>query len=274
MEYEFLFLSCFVLSVTFAGFAQSFLGFGYAIVALSILQFFIDIQTANLVVSIGIVFPLLYMAWGIRGELEWEILRPALGGAAIGLPVGVSLFFYLDPLWLMRGTGATILVIACYGLISQRHDAERKTSSVWGVVAGLASGFLAGSVSIGGPPITAYAVSQPWSARKYRAFLFSFALSVYLFKIMIMIAIGAVSANLFTKEILFLSALAIPFGTFGAWLGIQMAKRVDSQRFKKIVLLSLASVSILILMRDSKQTVNNSTAPQTTLSPLKQSSQP
>ena len=256
MEYGILFLSCLMLSITIAGFAQSFLGFGYAIVALSILPFFIEIELAILIVSVSVVFPLVYMAWGNLGELDWKVLGLALSTAAVGMPIGLYVFVHLDPLWLMRGTGITIFLIASHGLLSRHHhNEERKTSYLWGMIAGFASGFLTGSVSIGGPPITAYAVSQPWSANKYRAFLFSFALIVCSYKVL-----GLFRANLLTQETISLSAIAIPFGLLGAWLGLQTAKRVDSQRFRKIVLVSLLFVSIGILLRKPK----DKTEPQLT----------
>ncbi len=249
MEHSFWFFCCLMLSITVAGFAQSCLGFGYAIIALAIITFFIDTKMAILIVSLSVVFPLVYMAWGNLRDLDWRLLGLVLAFAAIGMPLGVYVFESLDPLWLMRGTGITILFIACHGLMSRHHqDAERETSYFWGAVAGFASGFLNGSVSIGGPPITTFAVSQPWSPNKYRAFLFCFALIVCFSK-----AVVILSRGLLDHQTILISVYTIPFGLFGAWLGIQTAKRIDSQRFRKIVLISLVFVSIGILIRKAEK---------------------
>ena len=57
-----------------SGFVQSSMGFGYAVVALAILPFFVDVRLANIVVSLSILVPLTSAVWTYRRGLDWRVL--------------------------------------------------------------------------------------------------------------------------------------------------------------------------------------------------------
>ena len=75
-----------------SGFVHSAIGFGFGIVAISLMPFVIDARSAHVVISASSVPMLIMAAWVYREGIDWASLKQALFGAAIFLPVGLALF--------------------------------------------------------------------------------------------------------------------------------------------------------------------------------------
>ncbi|MFV1966665.1 MAG: sulfite exporter TauE/SafE family protein [Pirellulaceae bacterium] len=240
-----LFLSLvFVVVFTTSGFVQSTMGFGYAMVALAVLPYFMDIRLGNLIVSLSMLVPMLYTTLTYRRQIQPLPLVSSLAGAAIGLPIGLIAFAFVDPNWLVRGTGVVILLTVLDGVHrGRRRTALRTPSKAWSLSAGLASGFLSGSVGIGGPPVAAYASRQPWSPGEFKAFVLSFSLAVVTLRV-----IGLFVTGFLSRDVLLFSAAAVPFGYLGAWLGAVASKRINARRFRQLTftLLAFSSVGMII----------------------------
>jgi uncharacterized membrane protein YfcA len=119
-----------------AGFVHSAIGFGFGIVAISLMPFVIDARSAHIVISLSSVPMLMMAAWAYREGIEWAALKQALLGAAIFLPPGLFLFELVSLDWLVRGTGLAIL---CMVLLSSRNrnsqvDVESSKTSVSSLV--------------------------------------------------------------------------------------------------------------------------------------------
>ncbi len=231
------------LAITGSGFVQSSLGFGYAIVALGILPYFFDIRQANVIVSLTILVPLVFSTWAYRRGLEWPTLLWCLGGAAIGLPMGLFVFSTIDSRWLVRGTGFAILLLALDGLfLSSRNSSGKAPSFLWTTFAGAASGLLAGAVGVGGPPVVAYASRHPWSPNQIKAFLLSFSLMLSLLRVF-----GLAMTGWIDEKGIFYSAIALPFGLIGGYLGTRFSRKIDALQFRRITMAVLLLLSIGML---------------------------
>ena len=261
----------FALIITGSGFVQSSMGFGYAVVALALLPYFIDVRTANLIVSISGLVPLAFGLWAYRLGLDWRGLGHCLAGAAIGLPIGLLVFVYVEADWLMQGTGIVILLTALHDLFTwSRRHAATSISQAWSTVAGTVSGFLAGAVGIGGPPIAAYAVRQSWSPEQSKAFVISFMMTLSLLK-----AFSLVAAGLIGNKVWMLAAVAVPFGYVGSRLGIVASRKINVDCFRRRTLVMLVLVSFGMIVRgnpselqkivhiDRHQTTQNENIPST-----------
>jgi uncharacterized membrane protein YfcA len=233
------------MAVAIAAFVQNAMGFGYALTALAILPFWLDIRDASVVVSLSALIPLALGALAFRGAVDWRALRGALVAMAICVPAGVFLFANLPSDWLVRGTGAVILLIVLDGLLLRRARTIHTVSRWWSAVAGAVSGFLAGFTGIGGPPLIAYAVRQPWSPTQFKGYV----VPLLLFQALIR-AGGLVSADLVGWNALLYSALAIPFAYAGGHLGTIASREIDADRFRQIALIMLAVIAVGMITRD------------------------
>jgi uncharacterized membrane protein YfcA len=87
------------LGATFAGALVAGLsGFAFGLIAASLWLYVLSpLQTATLIIVFGLIVQG-YSVWKLRHALDWTALWPFLVGAAIGVPVGVSILTWANPL--------------------------------------------------------------------------------------------------------------------------------------------------------------------------------
>lgn len=236
------------LVIVLSAFVQSTVGFGYAIVALSIFSYFLDFREANAIVALSILLPLVAAVWSYRGELKLTTLMICLGGAAAGMPFGLYFFTFIDEVWLIRITGVLIFLLSAEGLwSSQKVTQDGDASWQWASVAGVASGFLAGAVGMGGPPVATYASRQSWSPRQIKVFLLAFSLLVASLR-----AGGLSVTGWIDGSILFYSAVATPFAFLGGYIGLRISHNIDAKLFRRMTMGALMLMSIGMVFHQRK----------------------
>src|SRR3954467_10593861 len=109
-------LALFILATFLAAFGGGFSGFSVGIVVSGIwLHIITPIQTAALIAGYG----LLTQGYGIlklRQALNWRATRPLVLGTTIGIPLGVILLPYINPVHLRLGVGVLLVLYAIYSL--------------------------------------------------------------------------------------------------------------------------------------------------------------
>jgi uncharacterized membrane protein YfcA len=233
---------CGILCV--AGVVQGLLGFGYALVSLALLPWlFEDVRPANLVVSFATLAPLTALAWNLRAHLDWRAARDSLAGAALGLPIGLVAFNRLPPVLLAQMTGAILLVVAVDELRRRPvipHALNWSAPIGFGI--GAASGFLAGSVGMPGPPLVAYAGKQAWSPQRFKAFTTAFFTVVALAK-----AVAVLAGGFVDEWILGLALLGLPCTWIGQRFGVYAFRFVQPQLFRRLVFGVLLLLALFLL---------------------------
>ncbi len=230
---------------TLSGFVQSAMGFGYAIVALAILPLVLDIQTANILVSLSIILPLAVAVWAYRHGIDWTTMASCLAGASLGLALGLVVFSTVDGDWLTRATGIVILLLALDSLrMHGNREAQPRFSKGWSAVAGAVGGLLSGSIGIGGPPLAVYAARQMWSPVRFKAFLAGVSLLLSLLK-----GLGLAATGWIDQTVLVYSAAAVPFGLVGCQLGIVVSRNFNAHRFQRVTMGLLALLAIGMIVR-------------------------
>src|ERR1700680_5164820 len=99
---------------TFAGALVAGLsGFAFGLVVSSIwLYILTPLQTATLIIAFGLIVQG-YSVWKLRRALDWKKLWPFVAGAALGVPVGVTILTWANPAHARMGGGA---FLGLYGL--------------------------------------------------------------------------------------------------------------------------------------------------------------
>ena len=227
-----------------AGFLHSAIGFGFGIVSISLLPFVIDARSAHVVVSVSSVPMLMMAAWTYREGIEKKSLSQALLGAAIFLPLGLLLFESVSLDLLVRGTGLGVFVMVLLSLRRPRSSAASMSNGLACFLAGAMSGFLAGAVSIAGPPIAAFALKQGWSQATYKAFVTQCLLVMSIYKAGLLFFRSYVVGPV-VWQIVVASLLAIA----GVKLGAMASRNIPAMRFKYLVAMTLIVVSCLMMWR-------------------------
>ncbi|QEF98984.1 Sulfite exporter TauE/SafE [Stieleria maiorica] len=228
-----------------AGFVHSAIGFGFGMVAVTLLPLFVEVRQSHVVISTASVPVLMMAAWAYREGADWSALWRALVGAAIGMPLGLLAFEWVSPDWLIRGTGLAILVMVAISIRNRRRansETKSRPGSSW--IAGALGGFLAGAVTIAGPPVAAYALSQPWEQSRFKAFLNQFLCAVASYKVA-----GLAVRGFIDQETLVQSAALAPMAILGIQIGAMFSRRLSTRRFQTFVAIALVAVAIYFVVR-------------------------
>src|SRR5712671_4547532 len=92
------------LIATFSGaLVAGMSGFAFGLVAASIWLYILSpLQTATLIVAFGLIVQG-YSVWKLRHALDWRKLWPFVVGAAVGVPVGVTVLTWANPAYIRAG---------------------------------------------------------------------------------------------------------------------------------------------------------------------------
>ncbi len=152
-----------------AGFVQGLSGFGFGLVSMSIMPFFMGVkQAAVLSTTFSLLATVVTFARHAR-DYNWRQGAAFVIAVCIGVPLGVYFLEKGSEKLLIKSLGALMLAYALreFLLPSQKRIVPAK----WTIPLGLFSGAMSGAFNLGGVPSAAYAYAQPWTRGQVMAFL-------------------------------------------------------------------------------------------------------
>ncbi len=247
------------LIVMVSGFVQSSLGFGYAITALAVMPIVLEPRSSHIIISLS-GLPVLFMtACSYKSCVKRVEIRRTLLGALLFLPLGLLLFASLPQQLLSQVTGLAILLFVIFDQFKKEKKTETVSPCWLSYLAGGLSGFLAGAVSIGGPPVATYALGRGWNPATFKSFVSSCLLLIASLKIL-----GLFAGGFLLRDDLFHALWAIPFAIGGVLAGTAISQFIRPQLFRKLITIMLivaASNLILNGTQSSRQTVASKSQP-------------
>lgn len=153
------FLGCMIQSIT---------GFGYAIVAMSILPFFMPFKTAVATVAILALVMTIQLSIKLRKHVKIKILVIPLITSIIGRTLGVYIMVNIN-LYILRITLGILLILLSIWLFYFSRKVKIKASLASGSTAGLISGVVGGMCNISGPPLAIYYYAALENKKEYNA---------------------------------------------------------------------------------------------------------
>jgi uncharacterized protein len=235
-------LSLFLLA-TFAGALVAGLsGFAFGLVVSAIwLYILTPLQTASLIIAFGLIVQG-YSVWKLRRALDWRKLAPFVLGAALGVPVGVSILTWANPSHVRMGIGAFLVLYSLYAWFRPAIAPAKSGGAAADAGIGFLNGLLGGITGLAGILVTIWCQLRGWPKDVQRTVFQPVAVAIFLMSALWIGAKGAVTAD--TVK-LFLIGLPALFA--GTWLGLKLYGRIDEATFRKIVL-ALLLVSGLVLV--------------------------
>lgn len=232
----------FAVAALAGGFVSGFSGFAMGLVVSGVwLHILTPIQTATLIAGYG----LLTQGYGIfklRRTLNWRKAWPLALGTIIGIPIGVSILAYLNPIYLRFGVGVLLELYAIYGL-TRPAFAPMKVGIGSDLAIGVSNGLLGGLTGLGGVISTISCQWRGWPKEVQRA-----VFQPVLFIAFVVISISQAAAGSVTRDTLTLYVLGIPFMVAGLWAGFKLFGKIDDETFRKtvLVLLLFAGLSLIV----------------------------
>jgi uncharacterized membrane protein YfcA len=236
-------LSLFLLA-TFAGALIAGLsGFAFGLVASSIwLYILTPLQTATLIIGFGLIVQG-YAVWKLRRALDWRKLRPFLFGATLGVPVGVSILNWANPVYLRGGVGAFLVLYSLYALLRPTIAPLEAGGAAADAGVGFLNGVLGGITGLAGILVTIWCGLRGWPKDLQRTVFQPVAVAIFLMSALWIGAKGAI-----TPDTIKLFLVGLPALLAGTWLGLKLFGRLNEAGFRKVVLvLLLISGAVLMI---------------------------
>jgi uncharacterized membrane protein YfcA len=233
------------LIATFAGALVAGLsGFAFALVAASIwLYILTPLQTTTLIIAFGLIVQG-YMVWKLRQALDWRRLWPFIAGAAIGVPLGISILGWANPAYVRAGVGLFLVLYSLYALLRPSLPALTRGGAAADAAVGFANGVLGGITGIAGILVTIWCGLRGWPKDQQRAVFQPAAVAVFAMSGLWLGVKGAVSADTIRLFLFGLPALLT-----GTWLGMKLYGRLDEAAFRKVVLVLLLASGVALMLR-------------------------
>ncbi|MGI5892523.1 MAG: sulfite exporter TauE/SafE family protein [Bacillota bacterium] len=234
----------FVVIIAVVGsFTQSLSGFGFAIIAMALWPLVIPFHTAVLVEVITAFVMVVFISWKLFKHINFKLLIYPLISTFITSTFGIITLMASTENLMRRTLGGVLMILAAY-LLLYSDRIRIKPTKINGLVAGGLSGFFAGLLSIGGPPIAAYFLSVTDDKMEYNATLqFYFVLtSIYIF--VVHLFIGNV-----TGEVIKYSFAGIIGVVAGTAAGLSLFKKLSLKTIKKLVYVFVVMAGLYMLIK-------------------------
>lgn len=215
---------------------QAALGFGVAVLGAPVIMLlepswvpYVLTTTALLLSGIN--------AWYQRKDIHLRIIAPAMLARIPGTVVGAWLLVSISVLWLHVFVSVSVLIAVIVSVCAVRFEATPARLS-W---AGLLSGFMGTTTSIGGPPIAmVMQYGDPAGVRANLSFYFAFSCVVSLMSYAV--------AGLLSGQILLLCLSFTPSAMLGFVVGKRLQAWVDKDRFRPLLLVLCVVASAISLV--------------------------
>jgi len=235
-------VALFVVAAFAGGFVSGFSGFAMGLVVSGVwLHVITPTQTAALIAGYG----LLTQGYGIlklREALNWQKIWPLIFGTTIGIPIGVTLLSYANPVYLRLGVGLLLLLYTTYSLARPAIQ-PMKIGIAADIAIGILNGLVGGLTGLGGIISTISCQWRGWTRDVQRA-----VFQPVLFAAFVVISISMGITGAFSAETLKLYGLGLPFLLAGLWSGFKLYGKIDDETFRKavLILLLLAGLSLIV----------------------------
>ncbi|WP_419903657.1 TSUP family transporter [Kiloniella sp.] len=227
-----------------ASLIQGAVGFAFGLFALTFLTLLgIELTvTVPLLLTSGLA-QLLVGVIKLRNHIQYE---PLIKGSIIRyvtLPLGIVTLGYIsttiEKSAIEQLVGVLILAIVIIQ-IAIRPSPKDKLHPFWSFIAFATSGYCAGLIAVGGPPIVLWVMAHKWTNGQIRSFLFaSFLASAPINAIVLYLVLGD---SIFTPM---LYGLAFsPLIAFGSHLGVKLGHAFSPARLRTIAFFILALSSL------------------------------
>jgi uncharacterized protein len=220
-------------------------GFGFGLVAMSVLPLIMDVKIANPILTLFtfILTPLIVIP--LRRSIDLRSISYPLIGSAIGIPVGMYVLVKVESFIIKTALGVFIILYLLYRYLCADKPLPQLTRK-WGVAAGLLSGALTSAFASGGPPIVMYLSSKNWEKDQLKVNIILFLFVQNLFKVSLLIW-----NHMITREVLIYYAVFIPPALIGLYGGTWLFRRITGRVYSIIVhsLLFASAIGLLLSYR-------------------------
>jgi uncharacterized protein len=225
------------------GFAQGLSGFAFGLVALSIWVWVLAPNVVAPLIVFGSLAGQFVTAGILRRAWKPSLFLPFVVGGVLGMPLGVALLRYVDPLTFKVGVGV-LLVLWCLAMLFVR-DLPQIRWGGWladGCV-GWIGGIMGGLGGLTGPAPILWARLRGWERHTQRAVFQMFNLCMQCLTMIAYASSGAI-----TTDLVLLLAVTLPAMLIASRIGNRLYYRISDRAFSRIILGFLAASGVILII--------------------------
>ncbi|MBW2306762.1 MAG: sulfite exporter TauE/SafE family protein [Deltaproteobacteria bacterium] len=218
-------------------------GFGYALICLALLPYFISVKIAVPMIAMQAPFYTGYLLFNLRHHLTLRYVAPLLFGLILGLPLGVNLLRVLSEETIRLFLGAFILL---YCFCSTRRSFPARpliSNNAWGLLAGFLSGVVGGAIVASGPIIVTYLTLKGLKKEELKATFLIWAMTMCC-----LLAPFYALSGVLTYQAFLWGVITIPFAALGLFFGVRLFNTIKEQIFYRLILIFLVFTGIRLLV--------------------------
>ena len=217
-----------VLGVVLGSTLNAAAGFGFSLLTVPLMALAVGPKEAVVLSAVMSVGSNGAVAWKSRGDVEAPVAFRLLGGALLGMPVGIVVLSQLapEPLQIL----IALAVLASAGVLALGIRLHHPSSPMDGGV-GFVAGTFKTSVGVSGPPIVILLQGRGLAKAAFRATSLTVIVVVNLISLVLFAVAGQIDRVVLVAALVSLPALPV-----GYRLGNRLHERVPEDRFRSLVL--------------------------------------
>lgn len=225
-----------------AAFIRGFTGFGSSLMwvpSLSLVLPPVAVLPITFLLEVGIS---MHLVPAVRREADWASVVRIVGGAAVGVPIGLALVSAISESAARAGVAVTVIAAAV--LLWRGVQLKRTFSSGATVTVGGAAGLLMGAVGIPGPPIFLYYLAAPIDMRISRA-----SIIVLICAVAFVSCLAAWANGMMDRDAVVRALMLLPVVLVGSYFGSHAFGRTDPEKARRFALGLLFVIGGVLLLR-------------------------
>jgi len=236
-------LTLFLAATFLASLVAGLVGFAFGLVAAAAwLHFLSPLQTASLIIAFGLVVQGVAV-WKLRNALQWARLWPFLVGAALGVPLGVTILSWADPGAMRLAIGVFLILYGVYALLHPAMQPIKVGGARADAGIGVLNGILGGATGLAGILVTIWCGLRGWPKDVQRTVFQPTGVAVFAMSAVWLGARGEID-----RTAIWLFAAGLPVLLAGTWLGLKLYGRLDEAGFRKVVLVLLMVSGLALVL--------------------------
>jgi uncharacterized membrane protein YfcA len=232
-----------IVGTCLAGFVQGLSGFAFGLVAMSVWSWSLAPQLAAPMVVFGSIVGQSLGIMAIGRNLQMRRAMPFIIGGLFGIPLGVWLLRYVDPVMFRGGVGIFLICYCTVMLLSRHLPAITRAGVVWDAVAGWIGGVMGGLGGLTGPAPTLWCTLRGWERDTQRSVFQAFNLSMQIVTMATYLVDGTVTASIAR-----IFAVMLPAAILPTLAGVRLYRRFSTVGFQRMVLILLLISGILLTL--------------------------
>ena len=184
------------------------------------------------------------MVWSLRRDIRWRGVSVFVGGAAIGLPLGIYVLLHSRPVLYTHVIGGLLVLYAAF-MIFRRPVVLQRQHALWDGFAGFLGGITGGAAAFPGAFVTIWCGFKGWSKERQRGIYQPFILIVQLAGL-VLLAVSSLGAG--GRSFDFSGIEYLPAMLLGSSCGMACFKWLNDRQFALSVnvLLAVSGLSFLV----------------------------